>query len=222
MSHELPEILSIFPLSGVLLLPGGRLPLHVFEQRYRNMVEDSSDDAFIGVIQPMEAESEVYADELPDPEAKRPPLYEVGCAGLVERCDRLADGRFVILLQGVRRFRVRRELPLHHGYRRVEADYGDFELDDHVVDAEIAGDRLMKALADFGQGHHIAFELDKLKDLPGLALLNSVAMVLPFPPAEKQALLEAPGIEDRYETLLTLMDMGIELRKGDSSSPILH
>ncbi len=224
MPRALPEILPIFPLSGVLLLPGGRLPLHVFEQRYRNMVEDSSEDdeAYIGIIQPTEAGSEVFPDELPDPGTRRTPLYQVGCAGLIERCDRLADGRYVILLQGVRRFRIRRELPLHRGYRRVEADYGDFELDEHVVDAEVAGDRLMKALADFGEGHHIAFELDKLRELPGLALLNSVAMVLPFPPAEKQALLEAPGIEDRYETLLTLMDMGIELRRSDPDSPTLH
>lgn len=217
-SPELPEILPIFPLNGVVLLPGGRLPLHVFELRYRNMVEDAmAGDPYVGMIQPLEKTGEVLADELPDPAAEGPSLYEIGCAGVIERCDTLPDGRHLILLQGVRRFRVRRELDPRRGYRRVEADYDDFAVDDEVGDAEVPAERLMQALATFGQGHSIRFELDKLRELPGLALLNSVAMVLPFPPAEKQALLEAPNIGERYETLLTLMTMGIELPQGDSS-----
>ncbi len=220
VARDLPEILAIFPLSGVLLLPGGRLPLHVFELRYRNMVEDAmAGEAVIGIIQPRRDAGEVFQDELPGPSAERPGLYEVGCAGVIERCDKMADGRFVILLQGVCRFRVREELPLRRGYRRVKADFGDFEIDEHVEEAEIDSERLMRALAVFGEEHRITFELDKLRDLPGLALLNSVAMVLPFPPPEKQALLEAPGIEERFETLITLMDMGIELRQGGGSSP---
>lgn len=223
-TSELPEILPIFPLNGVVLLPGGRLPLHVFELRYRNMVEDvmADDEPYVGIIQPLEPTGEVLAEELPDPSAEGPSLYEVGCAGMIERCDTLPDGRHLILLQGVRRFRVRRELPPHRGYRRVEADYGDFAVDDQVGETEVPAERLMQALAAFGQGHRIQFELDKLGQLPGLALLNSVAMVLPFPPEEKQALLEAPDVSERYETLLTLMNMGIELRQDGPSSPSLN
>ena len=223
-TSELPEILPIFPLNGVVLLPGGRLPLHVFELRYRNMVEDvmADDEPYVGIIQPLEPTGEVLAEELPDPSAEGPSLYEVGCAGMIERCDTLPDGRHLILLQGVRRFRVRRELPPHRGYRRVEADYGDFAVDDRVGETEVPAERLMQALAAFGQGHRIQFELDKLGQLPGLALLNSVAMVLPFPPEEKQALLEAPDVSERYETLLTLMNMGIELRQDGPSSPSLN
>lgn len=221
-SHELPDILPLFPLSGVLLLPGGRLPLHVFELRYRNMVEDAMADVpFIGVIQPIDT-TDVFHDELPEESDDHPPLYEVGCAGAVERCDTLPDGRHLILLQGVRRFRVRRELPLHRGYRRVEADYGDYAIDEEVADVEVPADRLMQALADFGEDHRITFELEKLRELPGLALLNSVAMVLPFPPAEKQALLEAPNVEERFETLITLMHMGIELRPGGQDFSALN
>jgi hypothetical protein len=213
-SRELPEILPLFPLSGVLLLPGGRLPLHVFELRYRNMVEDAMADVpVIGVIQPIEA-ADVFHDELPADSEEHTPLYEVGCAGTVERCDTLPDGRHLILLQGIRRFRVRRELPLHRGYRRVEADYGDYAVDDEIAKVEVPSERLMQALADFGEDHRITFELEKLRELPGLALLNSVAMVLPFPPAEKQALLEAPNVAERYETLIKLMNMGIELHPG--------
>ena len=223
-TSELPEILPIFPLNGVVLLPGGRLPLHVFELRYRNMVEDvmADDEPYVGIIQPLEPTGEVLAEELPDPSAEGPSLYEVGCAGMIERCDTLPDGRHLILLQGVRRFRVRRELSPHRGYRRVEADYGDFAVDDRVGETEVPAERLMQALAAFGQGHRIQFELDKLGQLPGLALLNSVAMVLPFPPEEKQALLEAPDVNERYETLLTLMNMGIELRQDGPSSPSLN
>lgn len=223
-TSELPEILPIFPLNGVVLLPGGRLPLHVFELRYRNMVEDAmaDDDPYIGIIQPLEPTGEVLVEELPDPAAGGPSLYQVGCAGIIERCDTLPDGRHLILLQGMRRFRVRRELAPHRGYRRVEADYDDFAVDDRVAEAEVPAERLMRALAAFGEGHRIQFELDKLGQLPGLALLNSVAMVLPFPPEEKQALLEAPDVSERYETLLTLMNMGIELRADGPSSPGLN
>ena len=213
-SQELPETLPLFPLSGVLLLPGGRLPLHVFELRYRNLIEDAmAEESHIGIIQPLEA-TDVYQDELPEDSDGAPDLYEVGCAGVIERCDTLPDGRHLVLLQGTRRFRVRRELSLHRGYRRVEADYQDFEHDDEVGEIELPADRLMQALADFGEDHRITFELDKLRELPGLALLNSVAMVLPFPPAEKQALLEAANVEERFETLITLMNMGIELQPG--------
>lgn len=216
-SSRLPEVLPIFPLSGVLLLPGGRLPLHVFELRYRNMVEDAvAGEACIGIIQPLDS-PDVFAEDLPDDADDRPNLYQVGCAGVIERCDTLPDGRHLILLQGTRRFRVRRELPLRRGYRRVEADYADFAVDERVAEAEISTARLMQALADFGEDHRITFELEKLRQLPALALLNSVAMVLPFPPAEKQALLEAANVEDRFETLLTLMNMGIELRVDEQS-----
>ncbi|HEX9734691.1 MAG TPA: LON peptidase substrate-binding domain-containing protein [Thermoanaerobaculia bacterium] len=223
-TSELPEILPIFPLTGVVLLPGGRLPLHVFELRYRNLVEDAMavDDPYIGIIQPLEPTGEVLAEELPDPAADGPPLYDVGCAGVIERCDTLPDGRHLILLQGQRRFRIRRELPPRRGYRRVEADYGDFAVDDRVEEAQVPAERLMQALAAFGQGHRIQFELEKLSQLPGLALLNSVAMVLPFPPEEKQALLEAPDVSERYETLLTLMNMGIELRQDGPSAAGLN
>lgn len=217
MAAELPEVLPIFPLSGVLLLPGGRLPLHVFEPRYRNMVEDVlAADSWLGVIQPIDT-TDMIIDDLPDADADRPDLYEVGCAGTIERCDTLPDGRHMILLQGIQRFRIRQELELCRGYRRIEPDYSDFVLDELAGEAEVPADRLMKALADFGEDHRITFELDKLRELPGLALLNSVAMVLPFPPAEKQALLEAANVEERYETLLTLMDMGIELHSSGES-----
>jgi hypothetical protein len=213
-----PEVLPIFPLAGVVLLPGGRLPLHVFELRYRNMIEDALEgDRYIGIVQPVALDDEILADQLPSADDELPAVYGVGCAGAVERCETLADGRYVILLHGERRFRVRAELELHRGYRRVEAAYEEFADDERVTTAALDAERLLTALEDFGTEHRLVFETDKLRQLPPLALLNSVAMTLPFPPVEKQALLEAPSVEDRFETLITLLGMGID--QGDGPSP---
>ncbi len=220
-----PSILPVFPLTGTLLLPGGRLPLHIFEERYRNMVEDAlASDPTIGIIQPLRggAEPESEADEVfvegEPPPGEGPRLYEVGCAGFIERSERLPDGRFILLLRGVGRFRVRRELPPVRGYRRVEADYESFTVDARDVDAEVSPDSLMGALRHFAELHQVPLELDRLGELSGLALLNSIAMALPFQPAEKQALLEAPDVVQRHEMLLALLDMGVELR-SDAAPP---
>ncbi len=218
--QAVPESLPVFPLLGALLLPGGRLPLHIFEQRYRNMMEDVlAGDQTIGVIQPMSTQPQTYSDSESEEELGNPDLYEVGCVGLVERWERLPDGRFIILLQGVRRFRVARELPLKRGYRRVVADLASFPIDTADLDAEVDPDRLMAALRQFAELNKVTLELDRLGELSGLALLNSIAMALPFPPAEKQALLEAPGVDDRHDMLLTLLEMGLELR-SDSPPPL--
>ena len=207
MSREgiCPDNLPIFPLTGAILLPGGRLPLHIFEERYRNMVEDALEgDGFIGMIQPQAPGPE-------DDSRQSAELYAVGCAGLIERWEGLDDGRFIILLKGIARFHIGRELESVRGYRRVEADYQGFGGDLEERGVEVEADRLMQALKAFGEAHRVPIELDKLTELSGLALLNSLAMALPFQPAEKQALLEAPDVQHRLETLLALVTMGIEL-----------
>ena len=220
--HSIPETLPVFPLLGALLLPGGRLPLHIFEQRYRNMVEDAiAGDRAIGVIQPLTTTPQIYSDPGPDEEPDNPELYEVGCVGLIERWERLRDGRFIILLQGVRRFRVARELPLERGYRRVTADFAGFAVDPEDLATEVSPDRLMRALRQLVDLHQVPLELDRLSELSGLALLNSIAMALPFAPEEKQALLEAPDVSERYDMLLTLLEMGLELR-SEVPPPLLN
>ncbi len=208
---EADQILPVFPLAGALLLPAGRLPLHIFEQRYRNMVEDAIDSEHaIGIIQPLRSQPEAGAEATL--EADSPPLYEVGCAGLIERRERLPDGRYIILLKGIRRFRVLRELPPVRGYRRVVADYEGFTADATDRDTELSPDLLMAALRHFAEMQQVPLELERLGELSGLALLNSISMALPFQPAEKQALLEAPDVSSRHEMLLALLDMGLELR----------
>lgn len=206
-----PEILPIFPLTGVLLLPGMWLPLHVFEPRYRNMVEDArAGDSHIGMIQPVVPREDNQPPPGSPPES--PEVYLVGCAGRIEQCDRLEDGRYYIQLQGVTRFRIVEELPLLRGYRRVRADYAPFPADAAPPSAAMDTARLIEALLRFGQANNLPFDGARLRELPGGALINGLSMSLPFGPAEKQALLEAAGLDERQSLLLTLLGMGVRAR----------
>lgn len=219
----LPSILPVFPLTGSLLLPGNFLPLNVFEPRYRAMVEDAMEgERHIGMIQPFTPRQDNWPALEEPPE--NPELYAVGCAGRIERCEPQPDGRFLILLKGVSRFRVQRELPLQRGYRRVLAGYEDFAEDPSEPGRFLDSARLMRAARVLGEKHGFSFDLDVLGALPGVSLLNGLAVALPFQPAEKQALLEAPGPEEREELLLSLMGMGLEPAGTDEyySPPTLH
>ncbi len=182
------------------------------------MVEDSlSDRHFIGMVQPFTTEAAHYREGGdPNAEIENPEIYRVGCAGLIEQWERLPDGRFLILLLGKHRFRVQQELEEHRGYRRVEVDYEAYVGDDQVREMEVPSDRLLEGLRLFSETHGLTLDWKALSDLSGLSLLNSIAMGLPFPPAEKQALLEANALQDRLEMLLTLLEMGVDLHPGDT------
>lgn len=208
---HLPRILRVFPLTGTLLLPNNWLPLHIFEPRYRNLVEDAmASDRIIGMIQPLV------------PRQDAPELYEIGCAGRIDECKSLAGGRYAIALVGLSRFRIQQELPLERGYRQVQAAYGDFEQDLEAPEADGDSDTLLAALEDFGERHSFEFELDRLQELPLPALINGLAMALPFGPAEKQALLEAE-LDQRGEILLTLLEMGVDLEQAlEPRSPVTN
>ena len=205
----LPGVIPVFPLTGSLLLPGNWMPLNVFEPRYRNMIEDVMESCrHLGMIQPFVPRQDNWpALEIPPDD---PELYRVGCAGRIERCEPQADGRFVILLRGVSRFRVRRELPRARGYRRVAADYAEFVADLAEPESPLDPAPLLQSLQAFSRAHRLSFDFDVLGALPGVALLNGIAVAIPFRPEEKQALLEAPSPAERAELLLALMEMGIE------------
>jgi len=209
-----PKIIPVFPLTGSLLLPGNLLPLNVFEPRYRNMVADALEgDRYVGMIQPLVPRQDNWVEAAQQPDD--PALYTIGCLGRIEECEPQEDGRYLVLLRGVCRFRIERELPLHRGYRRVMADYSDFERDLAELNVFLNPNPLMRALRVFGDKHDLEFDYDLLASVPGISLLNGLAVALPFRPAEKQALLEAadPGV--REELLLTLMGMGIETLSTD-------
>ncbi len=217
----LPGVLPVFPLTGTLLLPANWLPLHIFESRYRNMVEDAvAGDHIIGMVQPVVPRQDNQPPEDADQEA--PELYRIGCAGRIDECKSLAGGRYAIALVGVSRFRIVRELAMERGYRRVEAGYAGFETDLDPPRQEGSSKVLLSALESFGERHSFEFEFERLQNLPLAALTNGLAMALPFGPAEKQALLEA-DLPQRYEILLTLLEMGVDLEQAlEPRAPVTH
>jgi Lon protease-like protein len=218
-----PLVIPVFPLTGSLLLPGTLLPLNIFEPRYRNMVADAVDgERHIGMIQPFVPRPDNWpALELPP---ENPDLYTVGCAGRLERCEPQPDGRYEIVLRGICRFRVREELPLLRGYRRVAADYGEFGADLAEPESLVEPSRLLAAVRSFGAANGLEFDHDLLAALPGISLLNGLAVALPFRPEEKQALLEASRPAEREELLLALMGMGLEPAAAGSyyAPPTVH
>ncbi len=216
---QLPDVIPVFPLAGSLLLPGSWLPLHVFEPRYRNMVEDAmAGESIIGMVQPLDlpededarSTSVDEAQAAPDSAHIDPRLYRVGCAGRIEECERIPGGRFLIALVGLTRFRIEEELPLHRLYRRVRVDYRAYAEDRSDAGEELDAFSLLEALQQFAHDQQLSFDLDRLRKLPAETLVNGLATALPFAPAEKQALLEA-GARERHQILLMLMRMGVDL-----------
>ena len=192
-----PDSFPVFPLTGALLLPGGKLPLNIFEQRYLALVDDAlAAGRMFGMIQP----DPVLADG-----ANGPALYRVGCLGRLVSFSETEDGRYLITLLGVARFQVVEELPMRQGYRRVQAHKLPFA-------AGLAADRfdragLLAALRPFFTRHGMDVNWDSVERMPLEALITTLAMVCPFDPAEKQALLECDGVEAQAAALVTLLRM---------------
>jgi len=183
--------ISIFPLSGAILYPGMQLPLHIFEPRYRAMITDAlARDRRIGMIQPQRS-------------MEGAPLFEIGCLGKIAEFEALPNGRFNIVLEGEARFRVRRELDVSTPFRQVEADLLDEPEHEALSPVERAGfEREARRFAD-AQGYGV--DWDGIARLDDVSLINGVAQVIPFDPASKQALLEAPDVAARCELMIQLM-----------------
>jgi len=195
----LPSILPIFPLTGVLLLPRGRLPLNIFEPRYLAMTRDAlAGERLIGMVQPSD----------PQAAGDNPPVYPTGCAGRITSFSETDDGRFLITLTGISRFHIREELPLLEGYRRVVPEWRDFA-GDLAGDDEPSFDRerLLRGLRAYFQHHRIEADWDAITSVPGERLVTSIAMICPFEPSEKQALLEAPDLGERAQLLTAIVEM---------------
>jgi Lon protease-like protein len=179
----LPESLPLFPLTGALLLPRAHLPLNIFEPRYLAMTEAAlAGDRLIGMIQPLEGKGD-QGD---------PPLYKTGCAGRIVEFRETGDGRFLIDLLGVSRFDVSREPPRTGLFRRALPDWSPYAGD--LTQSEPRGldrARLMKALGPFLAKSGVKADRDSLQSAPSSRLIDAVAMMAPFAPREKQALLEA-------------------------------
>lgn len=209
---DLPQMIPVFPLDGALLLPGGELPLQIFEPRYLNMVDDvMAGDRVIGMIQTKGGDRE------------RPSLAGVGCLGRITSYAETADGRYLITLTGVCRFDAGEEIAIRTPYRQVRANYDRFEDDLAETDekTEAPGavrDRFAHALKRYLNHRDLDIDWETATTAPLEPLVNSLAMGLPFEPAEKQALLEAPRLADRFEALTTLLEIDC-LEDGDDDAP---
>jgi Lon protease-like protein len=207
---DLPEVIPVFPLPGALLLPRGQMPLNIFEPRYLAMVDDSLRDGhrLIGMIQP---------DASHPGTEDRPNLFKVGCVGRMTQLAETGDGRYLIQLTGVARFRVQQELSVATAYRQCRVDYFPF-MDDFIArKGEEFVDRpaLLKALTDFLQANNLKADWEGIENAPNEALDNALAMMSPYGPAEKQAMLEAPDLKTRAEILIAVTE--IELAKSNTS-----
>lgn len=198
---DLPEVIPLFPLPGALLLPRGRLPLHVFEPRYLAMLDDvlKTRERLIGIIQPR-----------PAPEGQRR-LSAIGCAGRLTSFTETEDGRYMIALTGVSRFRLMREVSGFTPYLRATVKWDEFARDmGHAEQDELFDrDGFLDLLRRYFASRQLSTDWDGLKDAQDEALINSLSMLCPFEPEDKQALLEAPTLANRRETLQVLMEFAL-------------
>ncbi len=196
----LPEVFPVFPLGGALLLPRGRLPLNIFEPRYLAMTEDAlANGRMFGMIQP---------DTNQPRGATGPGLYRIGCLGRLSSFSESDDGRYLITLTGVIRFAVAEELGVVRGYRRVRAELADFAADLVPPSAAMVNrEALLAALRSYFQRRGFEANWDAITQMDDDMLVTTICMVCPFETAEKQALLEAPGLAGRAEALLALLMM---------------
>jgi Lon protease-like protein len=199
---DLPDVIPVFPLAGALLLPRGQLPLNIFEPRYLAMIDDAlrSGLRLIGMIQP-------------DPSQRgtedTPGLYRIGCVGRLTQIAETGDGRYMIQLTGIARFRIEDELTVATPYRQCRVSFEPFhgDFDARKGEDEVDRDSLLKALKDFLDANNLKADWQGIESAPNEALVNALAMMSPYGPAEKQALLEAPDLKTRAEVLVAVTEM---------------
>jgi uncharacterized protein len=207
---DLPKTIAVFPLAGALLLPRGQMPLNIFEPRYLAMIDDALRDGhrLIGMIQP--------DSRRPAPEDK-PQLYKIGCVGRMTQLAETGDGRYLIQLTGISRFRLEHEMPVVTPYRQCQVTYAPFADDFVARHGEDAVDRpaVLDALSAFLKANKLKADWDGIENAPNEALVNALAMMAPYGAAEKQAMLEAPDLKTRAEILVAVTKM--ELAKVGAS-----
>ncbi len=197
----LPVTLPIFPLTGVLLLPRGRLPLNIFEPRYVNMIVDAlAAGRMFGMVQPSEANAEGRAES--------PLVYTTGCAGRITHFEETDDGRFLLSLKGIARFNIVEEIPTTRGYRKCLVAWEPFKADlSPPEEGAIDRTRLIGAVRNYFTARKIEANWDAIEKADDEYLVTSIAMLCPFDPPEKQALLEAANLADRSSLLTAIAEM---------------
>ena len=206
---DLPESLPIFPLPGAMLLPHGRMPLNIFEPRYLDMVLDSlKQSRLIGMVQPLEM--------LPDPVPGEAELFHIGCAGRIIAFAESEDGRLLMTLKGVCRFKIEKELNEGDAYRRGKPIFQDFEEDLSFKDPGINREGLVNLLRDYLVLKEMKIDWEGLQNSSDRFLVAMLGMINPFDYREKQAILEAQNISDMVDVMTSLMEM--ELATGGDTA----
>ena len=217
-SAALPEIIPIFPLTGVLLLPRGRLPLNIFEPRYLAMTKDAlGGERLIGMVQPSDPQ-----DDNRGGGRKNPRVYPVGCAGRMTQFAESGDGRYLIQLTGVARFRIAEELSVTTPYRQCRVTYQPF-VDDftpRMGEDEVDRKALLRALTSFLKANNLKADWEGIENAPNEALVNALAMMSPYDAAEKQAMLEAPDLKTRAEILVAVTEIELAKSKTSGETPL--
>lgn len=207
---DLSDIVPVFPLGGVILLPRAQLPLNIFEPRYLNMIDDAmAGDRLIAMVQTQGGPS------------IKPDLAEVGCVGRITSFAETSDGRYLITLTGVCRARIASELPVQSPYRQCRLDYAPYE-DDLSQEEDLEGfdrARLVAALTSYLRRRSLEIDWDTAEQAPPEPLINSLSIALPFEPASKQLLLEAPSLDARAEALIAILEIDTAIVDPDDGEP---
>jgi Lon protease-like protein len=197
--NELPTVIPVLPLEGALLLPRGELPLNIFEERYLALVDDvMKSHRIIGMVQPASA----------DDTAAKPALLDVGCAGRITEIAETGDGRYLVTLTGIARFRIASELDVTTAYRQCAVGFDEFVGDFSAGQGEqdVDRDAILRTLRDFADNSQLSIDWDGIRRAPNEWLVNALSMMSPCGPREKQALLEAPDLKARAEMLVAITE----------------
>lgn len=211
--EDLPDVIPVFPLAGALLLPRALLPLNIFEPRYLAMVDDAMKGSrVIGMIQPDESKSGA-------PSA--PALFSAGCAGRITQYAESGDGRYLITLEGIARFRVTEEIVVTTAYRQCRVDVSEFRTDfvPRLGEEAVNREELLKTLANYLKANKLEADWKDINEAQTEALVNGLSMMSPYGAREKQALLEAPDLKNRADVLVAITEMAIA-RGGDNDLPM--
>lgn len=213
--EDIPEKIPVFPLTGALLLPGGQLPLNIFEPRYLAMFDAAiSGNRLIGMVQPAMGEHE-------GEEVTRSALSHIGCVGRITSFGETGDGRYITSLSGICRFRLLDEIGDGHPFRtfRISPFLSDLTDDD---EASVDREALLRVFRDYLDANKLEADWESVERAGNRTLVNSLSMMSPFGPAEKQALLEAPDLKSRADTLIAITEILLARGFGEAETTRLQ
>jgi len=215
-TEDLPDIIPVFPLKAVILLPRGQLPLNIFEERYLEMIDHAlRTDKVIGMIQPRFDKGE------PDMSGN-PPICDVGCAGRLTAYQETGDGRVLVTLTGIARFKVREELDEGTDFRQCRINASPFDVDFIVghEEGDVNRKSLLKTFRAYLDANSLEADWKSVEKASNEVLVNALSMMSPYGPAEKQALLEAPDLKARADTLIAITEIELARSGGEGGSTL--